>query len=525
MNFHIGQAHREIAIVGCGPKGLYALDSLSEAARKTPSHSFDVHVFEESPHPGAGPIYDPGQPNVLLMNFPAGKIDAWTGGRGPDLQVWLMSQGKKVAAEEYVPRAVVGQYLTWCFGQVVANAPPNLQISIHPVRVHDVRQFQARWMISPGSIVVDELLICTGHQDWSRTRRPHLSEEIPSPFPVDLALTKARIPPGTSVACKGFALTFLDTMLALTEGRGGSFAPSEQGYVYHSSGLEPQLIAPFSRTGRPMRAKVDVDRFARPQDEAYWETQLDAFEALLSEKPSATFTSDIWPSIRQMAERTISSAPGTAAAVFTHWQGSVFDPERCRDELRTGFEIALGIRPPDVLWALGETWRRCYPHLVAWINHHDLPETDAALFRTVATEMERLAFGPPAQNIGKLICLERTGLVSLNHLDGGMAADVTVDATIPPAGSAALSQPLNGLMRDGHLSVGALQGIVVNGRAQALVNGAATPGLSIIGRATEGSVLGNDTLSRALHDLPERWAANVVHAARAGRATSLEQTA
>ncbi|UWQ53211.1 FAD/NAD(P)-binding protein [Leisingera caerulea] len=525
MTLSISQAPRQIAIVGCGPKGLYALDSLCEAARKTPSHSYDVHIFEESPHPGAGPIYDPGQPNVLLMNFRASKIDAWTGGRGPDLLQWLMGKGSKVAADEYVPRAVVGRYLTWCFNQVVAGAPPNIHIAMHEGRVCDVRQLQAGWMLSPGRIVVDELLICTGHQDWCRTRRTECCQSIPSPFPVDQALTRARVPPGASVACKGFALTFLDTMLALTEGRGGSFTRSEKGYIYRRSGDEPRLIAPFSRTGRPMRAKVDTDRFVPPQGMAFWEARLDEFDALLTEKHGATFVGDIWPLMLQMAERTLDSVPGTAAAVFADWQGSVFDRERCRYELRAGCEIAIGTRPPDILWALGETWRRCYPRLVRWISHQELPETDAARFRAVAAEMERLAFGPPAQNTGKLICLERTGLVSLDHLKGDLSADVTVDTTIPPAGSAALSQPLNGLLRDGHLSVGALGGITVNDRAQALVNDAVTPGLSIIGRATEGSVLGNDTLSRTLHDLPERWAANVVRADRASPETSLEQTA
>ena len=133
--------------------------------------------------------------------------------------------------------------------------------------------------------------------------------------------------------------------------------------------------------------------------------------------------------------------------------------------------------------------------------------------------------GPPAQNVGKLICLVKAGVVSLDHLSGDLSADITIDATIPPAGSAALSPPLTGLLRDGHLSVGSLGGIVVNDQAQAQVKGVLTPGLSVIGRATEGSVLGNDTLSRRLHDLPERWADRVVRVAHAGQEMRLEQTA
>ena len=46
-------------------------------------------------------------------------------------------------------------------------------------------------------------------------------------------------------------------------------------------------------------------------------------------------------------------------------------------------------------------------------------------------------------------------------------------------------------------------------------DGAVTPGLSAIGRPTEDSVIGNDTLSRTLHPQAERWARGVVQRCRA----------
>ena len=44
-------------------------------------------------------------------------------------------------------------------------------------------------------------------------------------------------------------------------------------------------------------------------------------------------------------------------------------------------------------------------------------------------------------------------------------------------------------------------------------DGRRVPGLSVIGRATEDSVIGNDTLSRTLHPHADRWAARVVRRA------------
>lgn len=516
---------KTVAIIGLGPKGLYALDALCQAARKIPSQGFEVHIFEPSPYPGAGPIYDPSQPDSLVMNFPARMIDAWTDRRGPDLLTWLKSGGKAVAAGDYVPRAEVGHYLNWCHDRIVADAPPNVFLTLHTETVTALDQTADGWKVLPNGREVDEVLVTTGHQDWMREGQPRVAGQINSPFPVDKSLMSAAVPAGTSVVCKGFALTFIDTMLALTEGRGGTFTKTGHGYAYHASGDEPAMIAPFSRTGRPMRAKVEADHFAPAQDSAFWEAQLSKFDMLLSAKPEATFKDDVWPAMQHIADRALGSAPGTSAAAFAEWQESVFDSDRCRSELRKGYEIAMGTRVPDIYWALGEVWRRCYPRLVSWTSHRALSQPDADTLRNVAAEMERLAFGPPAQNVGKLICLEDIGLVSLNHLSGDVSADITINATIPPPGGAALSSPLKGLLRDGYLSVGTFGGVIVNDRARALASGTATAGLSVIGRATEGSVLGNDTLSRAIHNLPERWADHIVCGVHARQDTRLEHIA
>lgn len=503
----------EIAIVGCGPKGLYALDSLCEAARQNSGHRFTVHIFEPSAHPGAGPVYDPFQPDVLLMNFPAGLIDAWTGGRGPSFLKWASAGPNPADATDYVPRAQVGQYLFWSFKRVVSKAPSNMALIHHKVRVSEVKRAANRWVISPANISVDHVLITTGHQDGFRHGAPASSTNIPSPFPIDDRLTLTAVPPKATVRCKGFALTFIDTMLALTEGRGGVFTPSATGYSYTPSGTEPQRIAPFSRSRRPMRAKVEAALFTPPQDNAFWDDRRSDLTHILH-APNATFADHIWPAFLSFADQVTGSAAGTSAKVFTDRSQTTFTPDEIRQDLRIGYDIAMGRCAQDCVWALAEVWCRCYAQLINWISHRDMAADDAHFFRQIAREMERLAFGPPAQNIGKLIALEQASLVSIDHMSGDTSADVTINATIPPAGGTDLAAPLDGLLSDGYLDIGTMGGIMVNKNAQALTPDGVTHGLYIIGRATEGCVLGNDTLSRGLHDLPENWAASILRSAR-----------
>ena len=459
----------EIAIIGCGPKGLYALDSLCEAARRRPRHRFTVHVFEPSAQPGAGPIYDPRQPDVLLMNFPAGMINAWTGGRGPSFLGWALRSPKPVDAGDYVPRAHVGRYLFWSFERVVAQAPSNVRLIRHKASVDAVKRNGNRWSVSPANIAVDHVLITTGHQDGFRHGETETRDHIPSPFPIDQRLTQTAVPPNSTVCCKGFALTFIDTMLALTEGRGGVFSLSATGYIYAPSGQEPRRIAPFSRSGRPMRAKIETALFTQPQDDAFWDDRRADLSHILR-APNATFTHHIWPAFLSCADQVLGNPSGTSADFFSHRTETTFTPDEIRQDLRIGYDIAMGRRAQD------------------------------------------------AQNIGKLITLEQAGIVSFDHMSGEAAADVTINATIPPAGGAELAAPLDGLLRDGHLSIGTMGGVRVDKDAHALTRDGTAKGLSVIGRATEGCVLGNDTLSRSLHDLPENWAAAVVQCARQSNA-------
>jgi hypothetical protein len=81
---------------------------------------------------------------------------------------------------------------------------------------------------------------------------------------------------------------------------------------------------------------------------------------------------------------------------------------------------------------------------------------------------------------------------------------------------------LGRLLADGHARIrDGRRGLDVGADACAIGStGQPTPGLAVIGRATEDSVIGNDTLSRAMHPHADRWARRVAHrvAARAALA-------
>ncbi len=176
--------------------------------------------------------------------------------------------------------------------------------------------------------------------------------------------------------------------------------------------------------------------------------------------------------------------------------------------------VGAGLAPPDVAWALGHTWRTLYPAIVARLGGDGLPARDWPAFLRLAAELERVAFGPPAINAAKLLALVEAGRIDLGNLrgatlrrgaagielrspHGARAVDVALDAVLPGPGAAGAEGLVGDLVAAGCARVApGRRGLEVtpDGSCRGR-DGAVTRGLSAIGRPTEDSVIGNDTLS------------------------------
>jgi len=104
------------------------------------------------------------------------------------------------------------------------------------------------------------------------------------------------------------------------------------------------------------------------------------------------------------------------------------------------------------------------------------------------------------------------GRLILEGARSSVPLDVLLNAVIPPPGVHEATPLLLGLVRRGDAGRAAGWGGVMVSSSVASIgrDGMPTPGLSIVGRATEGWVVGNDTLSRTLHGHTRRWAHRVV---------------
>ncbi|UZR98491.1 FAD/NAD(P)-binding protein [Chondrinema litorale] len=255
-----------IGIIGGGPKGLYSLERLlANLEPKKFGKKIEIYIFDKTSFLGAGHIYRPDQPHYLLMNYANGNINAWSESK-PKSNVkeqlsfveWLQkhSQFSNSSANGYSSRAVVGLYLSDCFEKLKAHY--QAEIDINPI-VGEV--LDVDYQKNESSIIFkssneglnkisgfNQLLLSTGHPLPQKQEKDRFIDFI---YPVNKKLSK--IKPKTKIGVKGMGLTFIDAVLALTEGRGGTFIEDKNGELkYQPSGCEPDMILPFSKSGLPM---------------------------------------------------------------------------------------------------------------------------------------------------------------------------------------------------------------------------------------------------------------------------------
>src|SRR5258707_3719200 len=224
----INPAH-SVAIIGVGPKGLYCLERLLAEFKARPlGYPLHIHLFNRSANFGASPIYDPGQPEYIIVNLSVGEIDLWTeenppgvGGRGPTFLTWYQETfqpHKPLTGHEYLSRAVVGRYLIEGFHRILNHLSPNVTLSRHVGEVVDIqpqaRGYQLEFVDENGhceEIAADKVLLSTGHSRivaGSAGKRFHIFPMADAkggviPLFYSVSATKGRKFPGTTIATGG----------------------------------------------------------------------------------------------------------------------------------------------------------------------------------------------------------------------------------------------------------------------------------------------------------------------------------
>lgn len=279
-----------ITIIGMGPRGLSLLEGLAESLLASPvSRSIEVHLVEPGDcGQGAHPASQPGH---LLTNTVASQVgifarnSRFTDRSDLSFTQWARLQGYRkfgndylqvndgsgaeIADHDYLPRNLLGKYLSWAYDQIVRALPANVRIQHHRRRAVDLLPGQGGGFevcLDNGfRYASDYVFIATGHGTRAATASDREFEAFArsaggknskldffaSPYPI---AGLGRIAEGATVAIQGLGLTAYDVISELSIGRGGSFIEGDGKLIYRSSGHEPKILL-FSRNCLPFAAR------------------------------------------------------------------------------------------------------------------------------------------------------------------------------------------------------------------------------------------------------------------------------
>lgn len=433
-------------------------------------------MFNRSDSFGAGANFRTDQPSWLLMNNPVEDIDIWSS-RYPEpvapnplpYSSWLARfSSLKISDNDYTSRAMAGRYLSHGFNMIASNLPENVSGKYIVGEVVDLSGESGKYSISlqvngpdicndqPGPY--DHILLATGHPEQRESKETALYRTfadrhpktgfIPSVYPAETAFSD--LPPQCTVGIKGMGLTFVDAVLALTEGKGGRFDRDENTdtLTYTPSGREPEVIYPFSRSGLPMipRQSVPIEN-----------NELICFTGAALQKfepgKQLDFNREIWPLLKQDmicsyydislknrghpkglsgcdrfedAERCIGEYHKTYRAEphfdvdrfldplqeMDSYEHNTIDPyikslyKYYLDEARKG-ELK------SALAAVTAVWRKASSLFCEVYSFGGLtPESQRYFDSSIRGKLNRVTFGPPVRSAEKLYALMESGILN-----------------------------------------------------------------------------------------------------------------
>lgn len=490
----------EIAVVGAGPRGLYAVEELLSRV----GDAVLVTVWDPRP-PGTGVAYAVDQPAWLRVNVTSALIDGF--------DAWRRRRGEVAPLDPFPARALLGSFLAERWAALDADHPGVVRHV--PRAVRDVTRVAGRWAVD--GVPHDEVLLATGHADDSPDALAHgwagPQPLVPRVYPTGHL---AAIEPGSVVGVRGAALTFLDCALALSEGRGGRFAGPVGAPTYHAGGDEPAAIRPVATSGRFVSCKPQPGSAIAALPPAA------LLEAGRRDIRAATDAAAALAVAPRTARALLAAAGADGAArdaVDTVFGGGVVDDDPVV-ALRRSVAVSTDRARPDAVWAVGQAWSALYPALVERFSFGG--GLDFAPFGEADARLVGVAFGAPPVNAAKLLALIDHGLVDASSLAtdtidhdghrGPVPVDVVVDAVLPGPGVVTGRATLPGRLVEAELlgQVPGRRGVAHDEDGTALSpDGHRLEGLAIVGKPTEDVTVGNGTLDRNLHPALPLWADRV----------------
>ena len=458
---------KHYAIIGAGPRGLYALESLFTALNNSPIEAcIQVTLFEPFKYPGAGWVWNPLQTKSNWLNIterdlqhlqgrPAITIEDHKIPAFPSYTEWALKEeqySEPTHPDKFPPRATIGKYLNKRFNTI---ATVLIQAGVLTIVKETVTKlsYSAPYFtaITPTQSItnIDETLLTLGHQDTELSSqlkewKTHVSKTSSSilfteAYPVEKIIT-ANITTNSIVAFRGFGLAMIDQIRALTLQRGAHFEMLDtetKQVIFHGSKKHSQRFVPFSLDGLPMVPKPiskAIDTWFIPSDKA-----LKVFAKTIQQAAHGDHTANNYYFLLEAMAQVVAPLYlnlGTKGITHDLSEEEIYfltinylNNKSLKHHLlldlhtpvlsmmKQQVAMAVGKQMISLDYLIGQVWRHCQPYMYKEFSYATIADEVIAQVIALDEASKRYSYGPPVESMQQLIALAQSGILDLNFLN------------------------------------------------------------------------------------------------------------
>ncbi|WP_124981041.1 FAD/NAD(P)-binding protein [Nonlabens xiamenensis] len=550
----------QLAIVGFGPRGLFALEQFYLVAAQSNHQELPkTLIFEPNDELGVGKAWSVKQPDANWINIADRALDTFPARPAmhiaqmdipefPSYLKWLeevMDHHVSDIKDTYHRRKVMGTYLNQrthsllerleTYGcvdivnqEAVALSKKNQVFTLETAQ----KSYQAiKVVLALGHLPTAMSSQNQKFKKHAQEQDLHFSAHCYSQEALAFyAFAKA-------ISIKGLGLSMIDVVRMVIAHYDGDFELIKGSYhLKYKAREEHPILIPFSLDGLPTVPKP----FGHPMDVAY-EMLTDRKQVLMEqlERLRDDEGTTVKQLVRAIAHEMIKIysrldlAHGNSRLdhelmvdLLTEW---LMDPSTSHDlildtslpitdYIETTCAMAMGTAPPSLDYVAGQIWRQLQPDLYMVFSHKTAPSLMADFIK-IDEQTKRYSYGPPVESMLQLLALHQAQILHLDVVndpnidlkkDGfklsqngsSHTANAMVDAIIPAPDVTEVKSPLiKNLLKDGFAQqVHEKLGFQVDQDATHLVHGRRIEGLYSFGRLAKGSVYGVDAILECFNE-------------------------
>ncbi|WP_149276324.1 FAD/NAD(P)-binding protein [Pareuzebyella sediminis] len=453
-----------VAIIGAGPRGLSALESLYTLAfRSNIEKEIKVILFEQTDQVGNGPVYHRNQPDTNWLNVSqrgltiperkAIKNSNFAIPHFPSYHEWSgfdeeTDTGSK--PDYFTKRSQLGVYLSQRFDTIANKLNEIGLLEIHQEKVVNLDYSTSLFIIetTDNRFVADEVVLTVGHQptelDEQLTKWKALvegnSHAILITYPYPVSNIAKNVQANDIIALRGFGLAMVDVTRALTLGLGGSFEILDydtRKMLYTPSEGMPIYIVPFSLNGLPMTPKplnLNLDTPFIPSKAeliAFKERLEDAIRGERKNGDGRFLIVAITPLIVKKflglgnKGKRHNLLVGEVENVVQTWlEDGSFEHELIISKTLSAYEsmqafvnMATGNTVISLDYCIGQVWRHCQPSIYRALSFTSLPDEIITEIIQLDERLKRYSYGPPVDSMTQMIALVDAGVMTFDFID------------------------------------------------------------------------------------------------------------